>query len=257
MLSLQGINIEAARYQWYGGKTWHPILNNISLDLMPGEIVALVGGSGEGKSLLLQSILNILPSNMRAQGSVDFNNEKSTISQFQKKYQEKLCYLPQGVQALNPILTIEKHLKRAISLAGNSWNASKINDLLQSFNLNASILDKYPGQISGGMAKRIFSCHASISKASYILADEITSWLDKDLALQILQHLRSLCNLGVGVLWVTHDLMLASEHADRIVFLHEGKAVDNIRKEQLANFEISDAFKKQWQSIPEKNLIFV
>ena len=256
MLSLQGINIEVARYQWYGGKKWHSILKNISLELAPGEIVALVGGSGEGKSLLLQSLLNILPSNMRASGKVQINQEELSLNNFQRKYQEKLCYLPQGVQALNPVLTIEQHLRRACMLSGLTWEAQKVEQLLDSYLLNKKVLDQYPRQISGGMAKRIFSCHASLSKASYLLADEITAWLDEDLACQTLDSLRSMCQQGIGVLWVTHDLMLASEYADRIVFLSNGCVTDYVCQEKLRNSDVSHEFKKQWLSIPEKNMIF-
>lgn len=257
MLKLHNISIEAARYKWYGEKQWFSILNNISLEVAQGEIVALVGGSGEGKSLLLQSILNILPSNIRAHGDVYFEQDKLSIDALHGKYKKNFCYLPQGVQAFNPLLTIEQHFQRACVLSGNKFCKIKVKNLLEDNNLDFNVIDKYPLQLSGGMAKRVFSCYASLSQASFILADEITSWLDRDLAHQMMNNLRLLCKQGAAVLWVTHDLNLASEYADRMVFLYDGKVADNVNKEQLLNFDISDVFKKQWQAIPDKNAIWI
>lgn len=68
MLSLQQVTLESARYRWYGARRWSPLLQNVSFDIAPGEMVALVGGSGEGKSLLLQCLLDLLPENLRFRG---------------------------------------------------------------------------------------------------------------------------------------------------------------------------------------------
>ena len=70
MLKFDRFAIDIAHYHWLGHKTWHPLLSNISLQIHPGELVALVGSSGEGKSLLLQSTLGLLPDNMRCHGDI-------------------------------------------------------------------------------------------------------------------------------------------------------------------------------------------
>lgn len=70
MLSLRQVTLESARYRWYGARRWSPLLQNVSFDIAPGEMVALVGGSGEGKSLLLQCLLDLLPENLRFRGKL-------------------------------------------------------------------------------------------------------------------------------------------------------------------------------------------
>ncbi len=98
------------------------------------------------------------------------------------------------------------------------------------------------------MAKRILACHARLA-ARYILADEITALLDTALANQLLEHLRGLCE-RCGVLWVTHDLLLAARYADCIVALHQVISSDNIR-EQLQPEEMSELVKTATALLPE------
>lgn len=117
-------------------------------------------------------------------------------------------------------------------------------------------MHSYPRQLSGGMAKRVLACHASLSHARYILADEITAWLDAALAHQLLRQLRHLCKQGCGILWVTHDLMLAAQHADRIVALHQGQVSDSVSRAQLQRGEISERLMRQWQALPERGTLF-
>lgn len=78
MLSLDNLTIDVAQFRWLGRKRWSPLLKGISLDIQPGEMVALVGGSGEGKSLLLQSVLGLLPENMRCRGDINLNGKRLT-----------------------------------------------------------------------------------------------------------------------------------------------------------------------------------
>lgn len=70
MLSLRQVSLDVARYRWYGAKNWSSLLQDISFDVAPGQMVALVGGSGEGKSLLLQCLLDLLPDNLRFNGVI-------------------------------------------------------------------------------------------------------------------------------------------------------------------------------------------
>lgn len=256
MLSLKQASLEVARYRWYGARNWSSLLQDISFDVAPGQMVALVGGSGEGKSLLLQCLLDLLPENLRFQGTITLDGKKLERNDIRAFRGNTFSYVPQGVQALNPLLTVKKHLKRVSQLSGQAWKTEEIEHFLQRSELESSVLEAFPRQLSGGMAKRVLACHASLSQARYILADEITAWLDAPLANQLLEQLRGLCEQGRGVLWVTHDLTLAARHADRIVALHQGRVSDNVSREQLLRGDISEHLQRQWQALPEQNQLF-
>ncbi len=120
MLSLQRVTLESARYRWYGARRWSPLLQNVSFDIAPGEMVALVGGSGEGKSLLLQCLLDLLPENLRFRGEITLDGNRLDRHTIRQLRGNTFSYVPQGVQALNPMLNIRKHLNRACHLTGRA-----------------------------------------------------------------------------------------------------------------------------------------
>ncbi|MNG06780.1 Glutathione import ATP-binding protein GsiA [compost metagenome] len=106
------------------------------------------------------------------------------------------------------------------------------------------------------MAKRILACTAALGGARYVLADEITAWLDEGLACQLLSQLRELANQSSGILWVTHDLALAARFADRIVALHQGQMSDTLSCHHLRQGLGSEMLRAHWQALPEFNSLF-
>lgn len=256
MLSFEQVTLEAARYNWLGRRHWQPLLSEVSLQLAPGEIVALVGGSGEGKSLLLQSALSLLPDNLRMGGTITLDGVPLCNEGRARLRGHTLCHVPQGVSALNPLLTVERQLGRAARLCGQSGSREQLSQQLLRYQLPVQTLAHYPRQLSGGMAKRILACAAALSGARYILADEITAWLDEPLACQLLTQLRELAREGSGILWVTHDLALAARFADRIALLHQGRVSDSLSCQQLRAGQGSAMLRAHWQALPEFNSLF-
>ena len=256
MLSFDKVTIEAARYNWLGRRRWQPLLRDIDLQLAPGEIVALVGGSGEGKSLLLQSALSLLPGNLRMGGTISLDGAPLCDESRARLRGHTLCHVPQGVSALNPLLTVERQLGRAARLCGQSSSREQLSRQLLRYQLPVQTLVHYPRQLSGGMAKRILACAAALSGARFILADEITAWLDEGLACELLAQLRELAAEGSGILWVTHDLALAARFADRIVALHQGRVSDSLSCQQLRAGQGSEILRAHWQALPEFHSLF-
>lgn len=164
MLSLRQVTLESARYCWYGARRWSPLLQKVSFDIAPGEMVALVGGSGEGKSLLLQCLLDLLPENLRFRGEIALDGNRLDRHTIRQLRGTTFSYVPQGVQALNPMLNIKKHLSRACHLTGRAWDEAQMVRLLQQSDLEPAVLERFPRQLSGGMAKRILACHASLTR---------------------------------------------------------------------------------------------
>ncbi|MGY3856360.1 ATP-binding cassette domain-containing protein [Aeromonas intestinalis] len=256
MLSFERVTIEAAHYNWLGRRQWRPLLREIDLTLAPGEILALVGGSGEGKSLLLQSALGLLPDNLRRSGRIALDGEPLCEAGLARLRGHTLCHVPQGVSALNPLLTVERQLGRAARLAGQSGARERLGQQLSRYRLPAVVLDNYPRELSGGMAKRILACTAALGGARFILADEITAWLDEGLACALLGQLRELAEQGTGILWITHDLAMAARFADRIVLLHQGRVSDTLSCQQLRAGQGSATLRAHWQALPEFHSLF-
>lgn len=128
--------------------------------------------------------------------------------------------------------------------------------LLQQSDLEPTVWNAFPASSPVGWLNEFWRATPRLTRARYILADEDHRG-DTALANQLLEHLRGLCERGCGVLWVTHDLLLAARYADRIVALHQGYITDNIRCEQLQPEEMSEPLKRQWQALPELNPLFM
>ena len=252
MLKFDRFALDVAHYHWLGNKTWHPLLSNISLEVRPGELTALVGSSGEGKSLLLQSALGLLPENMRCRGEIVLDGQ--VLGQAGKVNQrgKALCYVPQGVSALNPLIKVGPQLQRAAQLSGVRLGLDAVAEQLKHYNLKPELVDEFPRMLSGGMAKRVLASCAALTPARYILADEITSWLDDEHACQLLTHLKGFCLQGRGILWVTHDLALAARFADRIAVLHQGELHETLSAEQLRENGGSPWLQSLWAALPEQ-----
>lgn len=252
MLKFDQFAIDIAHYHWLGPKTWHPLLSDISLEVRPGELVALVGSSGEGKSLLLQSVLGLLPDNMRCQGDIWLDGQRLSDTDKVAQRGQSLCYVPQGVSALNPLIQVGPQLLRGAQLSGVSLGMGEVAEQLKRYNLLPGLVDEFPRRLSGGMAKRVLASGASLTEARYILADEITSWLDDEHACQLLTSLKAFCQQGRGILWVTHDLALAARFADRIALLHQGRLHETVSAQTLRDQGGSPWLQSLWAALPEQ-----
>lgn len=255
MLQLKNVELSCAKERWFRSPTWTPILRNINLNVQSGELVALVGGSGEGKSLLLQNILGLLPTSMRSSGQILIDDQIINTGQQRHLRGNTLGYIPQSISALNPLLKVGKQVQRAASLGGKTPTRDRVAEQLRQYNLSETILDQYPLSLSGGMAKRILVSCATLSQARFILADEVTAWLDLPHAEILLRHLKMLCHQGQGVLWITHDLHLAASFADKIAVLHQGTIKEVVGATELRYGGGSDWLQSLWQTLPEHNFI--
>jgi len=255
MLKFSNFSLDVAHYRWLGRKTWHPLLSNISLEVQPGELVALVGGSGEGKSLLLQSVLGLIPDNMRCRGEIILDGKTLDTREKIEHRGKSVCYVPQGVSALNPLIKVGSQITRAAQLSGVELRLKDVALQLQTYNLAPGLIYDFPRQLSGGMAKRVLASCATLTHAQYILADEVTSWLDDEHACQLLTHLRAFCQQGRAILWVTHDLALAARFADKIAVLRQGEICETLQADELKNHGGSEWLQSLWDALPEQQFI--
>lgn len=196
------------------------VISNLSLSVKEGEILAVVGSSGSGKSLLAHAILGVLPNNARADGEMLYFGKKLTSEQQRLLRGKEIALVPQSVEYLNPLMRVGKQV------IGTSGKKVKQEAVFKKYGLADAVKRMYPFQLSGGMARRVLVSTAVVSDAKLIIADEPTPGLSKEIAHTAMGHFRSLADEGRGVMLITHDLDLALTYADRIAVFYAGTTVE-------------------------------
>lgn len=228
MLSVHNLSIQFTRYD--GGwrrKIIQPV-RDLSLDLDAGSILAVVGSSGSGKSLLAHALLGLLPSNAQTDGTILYQKEQVTLKRAKKLRGRELALIPQSVAYLNPLSRVGKQVYRASRLSGQCRDSACKNrdQAFSRYGLGKEVAPMYPFQVSGGMARRVLTATATAGDASLLIADEPTTGLDADAAIQTLHHLRELADGGKGVILITHDLESAVDIADNVAVIYAGTTVE-------------------------------
>jgi phospholipid/cholesterol/gamma-HCH transport system ATP-binding protein len=225
-VALQLKNLEKS----FGEKHVH---RGVSLELMRGEIIALFGGSGTGKSVILRSVIGLEKPDA---GQIIFNGKDLTqLSERQLiEPRTKIAYVFQN-GALFDSLTVEENisypLREHTSLSAAAIH-QKVNEMLDLVDMKGSN-NLLPAELSGGMQKRAGLARATILKPEIILFDEPTAGLDPMNTKRLLDNIKALKSQGgVTGIFVTHDIPAAFEIADRVAILYNGKihVIDTIDK---------------------------
>ena len=212
--------------------------------LRAGELVAVVGRSGSGKTLLTKAIIGLLPQSLQTEGQILLDGQR--LDQLTDKELDAVrgrrisMLFQQPKRVMNPRLTIRAHLLEALGARG--WNQARKHEdqvlsLLEEVGLlpAADIASKHPDQLSGGMAQRAMLAIALAADPEFILADEPTSSLDSILKSEVLQLLRTWQTAGTwsGSLFITHDIASIQHIADRVVVVSDGQIVDHCPTAQI------------------------
>lgn len=198
------------------------VISDLHLTVRPGEIVAIVGSSGSGKSLLASAILGILPDNATVQGHLHYKGQELTAERQKRLRGTEIALVPQSVAYLDPLMKIgaqaDGHYKPKLT--------EKRKNLFERFGLPKHTEQLYPFQLSGGMARRVLVSTALITDAELIIADEPTPGMSLDQALEALKMFREIADNGKAVILITHDIDLAFEFADRVAVFYAGTTVE-------------------------------
>ncbi|MGE4504404.1 MAG: ATP-binding cassette domain-containing protein [Desulfovibrionaceae bacterium] len=229
-------------------------IRSLDLTVGPGEIVAVVGQSGAGKSLLAHAVLGILPRNSTVSGGIVFKGAELTPERARRLRGREMALVPQSVAFLNPLLHVGSQIARAGTLGGLPPREARAaaRAALERYGLPRQVYRWFPFQLSGGMARRVLAATATIGAADLLLADEPTNGLDAATARETLRHLRELADSGKAVVLITHDIELALEVADKDsvfcggVTIEEAKA-DDFTQEGRLRHPYSRAL---WSSLP-------
>lgn len=214
-------------------------LNNVSFSVKKGEILGILGESGSGKSTLARVLMGIHNADS---GSAELLGRKlpgDSRAERMQNLRDMQMVFQDPFGSLDPRMTVRNILLEPIKIHG-----LKIDGALEDFLANAleevgltkDCLDKYPSQFSGGQRQRIGICRALILNPKLIIADEAVSALDVSVQAQILELLINLKeNRGLSMIFISHDVAVVRQIADRIIILYHGKIVEEVEADSLLN----------------------
>ncbi|MDD3278995.1 MAG: ABC transporter ATP-binding protein [Lachnospiraceae bacterium] len=220
-------------------------VRDVSLSLRQGEVLALVGESGCGKSVLCKSLIRLLPKGADVK-SGSIRMEGKELSQLSEKEMCKLrgegisMIFQDPLTSLNPTMTIGRQIDETVKLHHPSWKKERrkerVLELLKLVGIEEAgkRYDSYPYQFSGGMRQRCVMAIALACNPKILIADEPTTALDVTIQAEILKQLKEIQQkLGTSILFVTHDLGVVAQIADRVAVMYAGKIVEYGMAEEI------------------------
>jgi len=232
VLRIRGLNVA---FQTDG--VWRPAVHDLSLDIAANETVALVGESGSGKSVTALSIMRLLPeANSRISGSIALQGRdllrlnEEAMRDVRGNAMSMIFQEP--MTSLNPVLSVGAQIAETL-------RSHRAMSRREAWRTTIALLDQvripnargragnYPHQFSGGMRQRVMIAMALACRPSLLIADEPTTALDVTIQAQILDLIRALQNeIGMSVLFITHDMGVVAHIADRVAVMYGGRKVE-------------------------------
>ena len=234
LLDIEGLTIRARTRD---GET--TLVEDLSVSVGSGEVLGLIGESGSGKTTAVRSIVGLLERNLTVSaGRVSvLGSEVCTPerSDFERVRGRHVGFVFQGAgSSLDPLLRVGKQLREVIRRhrpeVSRAETETEILEVLTAMGFSApkGVAHSYPHQLSGGMCQRVSIALAMVAKPELLIADECTSALDVTTQKEVVQLLTTLvADSGVGLVFVTHDLILAEEICTKLVVMRGGKVVES------------------------------
>ena len=256
ILKIEHMNITFTQYDRGMRQTKLPVIRNLDVEVHAGEMVAVVGSSGSGKSLLAHGVMGVLPYNASMGGRILYCWEELTKQRIERLRGNEIVLVPQSIAYLNPLMKIGSQIRKG---SKDEKVKRKLRDIFARYSLKPEVEELYPFELSGGMNRRILISTALIEEPKLVIADEPTPGLDLKMAKRAMEHFRELADMGAGVLVITHDLELALETADRIAVFYAGTTleeatVSDFEREETLRHPYSKAL---WRAMPKNGFGFV
>ena len=216
VLEIKDLSVKFRQYHQGVKQIELEILSHLDISIHSGEILAVVGSSGSGKSLLAHAVLGILPENGVVNGSMNYCGQELTPKKQKALRGKEIALVPQSVTYLDPLMKIGSQVR------GVNGTRETQRNVFEKYGLNFEVEEMYPYQLSGGMARRVLVSTAVLGNAKLIIADEPTPGLHPAVAEETIRHLRDLADEGRAVMLITHELDLAFKVANRIAVFYGG-----------------------------------
>ncbi len=250
VLEISDLSVRFRMYDRGFEQTDLKVVSGLSLTAYRGEVLAVAGSSGSGKSLLASAILGILPRNAALGGQIAYRGEVLTPERQRRLRGGEIALVPQSVAFLDPLMRVGRQADGHRRPAPSETRRR----LFKRFGLPEQTERLYPFQLSGGMARRVLVSTALIQGAELVIADEPTPGMSLDQALEALALFRQMADEGRTVLLITHDIDLAVRFADRVTVLYAGTALETAPAAAFRDGEAALAHpytKALWRALPQ------
>ena len=220
-------------------------VEDLSLEIRPGEIVCVVGESGSGKSVTAQSVMGLLPKGQLQPlaGSIALEDENLLTASSERlrhlRGSRMAMIFQEPMTALNPVLTVGAQIAEVLTIhttLDDQACRARVLEMMAAVHLPdpERMIDAYPHQLSGGQRQRIMIAQALILDPALLIADEPTTALDVTTQAQILKLIREMqVRRGTGVLFITHDFGVVADIADRVVVMQHGRLVESGTRDEI------------------------
>ena len=256
ILEIQNLSISFQQYDKGFARTDLDVIRDLNVTVHEGEMVAVVGSSGSGKSLLAHGILGILPYNGTIGGTILYDGEELTQKRKEELRGNEIVLVPQSVAFLDPLMKIGPQIRKGKK---DPESREKLNQIFEGYHLKREVQGLYPFELSGGMNRRVLVSTAMMGNPRLVIADEPTPGLHMKMVRRVMSHFRELADQGAGVLLITHDLEQALEVADRVVVFYAGTTVEDadvkdFEKEETLRHPYSKAL---WRALPQNGFQYI
>ncbi len=217
-------------------------IESLNVSINEGEIMAVIGASGSGKSLLAHAILGILPSNAICDGDITYCGQPLTEEKKIELRGKEISFIPQSVNYLDPLMRVSEQVK--IGLPKKDADKQQ-KELFHRYGLKEKDGELYPFQLSGGMLRRVLFATSIRDNIKLVIADEPTPGIHPEALSTILNQLRAFADDGAAVMLITHDIVSALTVCDRVTVLKDGKTIETTMAE---NFSADGRHLQHWYS---------
>ncbi|MDR0424456.1 MAG: ABC transporter ATP-binding protein [Clostridiales Family XIII bacterium] len=223
-------------------------ISNLNIGVREGEILAVAGSSGSGKSLLAHAALGILPKNAVIEGGMAWRGAPLDAALHKRLRGREIALVPQSVAYLDPLIRVGRQI---------SNDSQTVGRLFARYHLKPGTEKLFPHELSGGMTRRVMICAALAGGPKLVIADEPTPGLTPHLAEHAMRHFREIADGGAGVILITHDIDLAVRHADRIAVLYAGTAAEVADASDFADAALlrHPYSKALWAAMPQNGFV--